>query len=537
MKRKLLSIYSSSFIFEKSNLWNGLLPDHFKVKFNHFNNFSDIFFEKKNEYIVIIIFLEDLNYINKSFLKSYLSNVEQACLKASSSNSKILFFYSTWSKRNLLNQSKIFFNYEKSLIFFKNFIYKKICKINNTFIFNLDDYFGEFGFNNIFDQRNWYLLKCRLSLDGTKTLIKCIQKVILEVETKKKKILVVDCDNTIWGGIIGEIGISNLKLGTDGEGSIFSDIQKQILQLSKKGILLAIISKNNEEDVMNVFKNHNEMILKENHFVNIKINWKDKYQNIKLMSKELDLHISNFAFLDDNPLEREQMKNNVPEVEVIDPPKEIHNWPNFISNLKIFSTPYILENDKKRNSQYKSRMKFINDKKDIFNNVEFLKQIKIKPKLVKLNRNLIQRAIQLSQRTNQFNLVKNEYNHDEINNLLKNKEDIFYLLSLKDKYGDHGIVGLFHIKKITNDEYKLHNFLLSCRVLGRQIEYWLLNVIKKILYNKSFKLLNIEPIDTGKNKISINFIKTINMPIGRNKKSFVLTNKIKIPHLEIFDNE
>lgn len=530
MKKKLVSIYSSSFIFEKSNLWREFTKKKFEIKFNFFNNFHQINSEKNINYLIIIIFFEDIYYENQSF-KSILKDIEIECKDLTKKNNfKILFFFSSWYKENLINTSKNYYIKNKSAVYFNNFFYKNISKIDNCFIFNFDNYFGEFGFQNIFDTRNWYLLKSRLSILGIKILINLIQKTLLDLEIIKRKILVLDCDNTIWGGIIGEDGMSNIILGTDGTGQIYKDIQKEIVNLYKKGILLALISKNNEEDVLNVFKKHDEMTLKLSHITSYKINWENKYQNIKLISKELDLHISNFAFLDDNPIEREQMRSNMPLVETIEPPKELHEWPLYIRNLDIFAISHLLENDKKRNNQYKKRMKFIIDKENEKDNLNFLKNIKMSPKLLKLNYNYIQRAVQLSQRTNQFNVLKNNYSNQNLENIIKNKE-IFYLLKLKDKYGDHGIVGLFHIIKNNEGEYELYNFLLSCRILGRYIEYWLLREIQNILIKKSFSFLLIKPIDTKKNKIALKFINSLNLFFDKKRNSFILDKKTKIKNL------
>jgi FkbH-like protein len=534
MKKKIVSIYSSSFIFEKSNLWKVFNKSNFNIKFNFFNNFQKINLEKNIDYLIIIILFEDIYNGNQSF-KSILKDIEKECIKLSKKNDfKILFFFSNWYKENLLNTSKNYYEKEKSTLFFNNFFLKNITKIHNCYIFDLDNYFGEVGFLNVFDSRNWYLLKSRLSIEGIKILINFIDRTLLNFEMSKRKILVLDCDNTLWGGVIGEDGMSNIILGTDGTGQIYKDIQKEIINIYKKGILIALISKNNQEDVLKVFKKHSEMLLKLKHITSYKINWKNKYQNINEISKELDLHISNFAFLDDNPIEREQMKSSVPLVKTLEPPKELYKWPLFIRDLDIFAISHLLENDKKRNNQYKSRMKFIIDKENEKDDLNFLKKIRLTPKILKINDNYIQRAIQLSQRTNQFTVLKNEYNNQSLQNIIKNNKEIFYLLKLKDKYGDHGIVGLFHIIEIQKGEYQLYNFLLSCRILGRYIEYWLINEIKNILIKKSFNFLLIKPNNTKRNKIALRFINSLDLLFDKKEKAFILNKKTKIKNLGIY---
>lgn len=534
MKKKIVSIYSSSFVFEKSNLWKVITKKGFIVKFNFFNNFQKINSEKNINYLIIIIFFEDIYNEDQSF-KFILKDIQKKCINLSKKNNfKILIFFSNWYKENLLNSSKNYYKKNKSALYFNNFIYRNISKIHNCFTINLDNYFGEVGFINVFESRNWYLLKSRLSILGIKLLVNLIENSLFNFEIIKRKILVLDCDNTLWGGVIGEDGISNIILGTDGMGQIYKDIQKEIINIYKKGILLALISKNNEEDVLNVFKKHTEMFLKLKHITSYKINWKNKYQNIKEISKELDMHISNFAFLDDNPLEREQMRSNLPLVETLEPPKELHDWPIYIRNLDIFSISHLLENDKRRNNQYKNRMKFIIDRENEKDDLNFLKTIKISPKLLRLNNNYIQRAIQLSERTNQFNVSKNVYINQNLQSIIKSNKEIFYLLRLKDKYGDHGIVGLFHIIEKSKGEYQLYNFLLSCRILGRYVEYWLIREIQNILIKKSFNHLLIKPINTKKNKIALKFINSLNLFFDKKRKAFILDKKSKIKNLDIY---
>ena len=440
--------------------------------------------------------------------------------------SKIFVCYSLWEDENLLNSSKNFYIENKNKFFFYKYINTKIIEKDNIFQINLDNYFSKFGNNEIFDNRNYYLFKSRLSLNGIEKLRNLIDNIIISHETKKKKILVLDCDNTLWGGILGEDGKDKILIGGDGNGKIYSDFQKNIIELYNKGVLIAISSKNNESDVKDIFENHSEMKLKTKHIINFKVNWDNKYENIIKMSKELDLHISNFAFFDDNKIERDQIKINLPEVMVIEPPNNIYDWPVFIKNLNIFSKSNIIENDKKRNVQYKLRHKFIDDKQKIKDEIDFLKKIQLKPKLVKINESNIARAIQLIERTNQFNLIANRYNTKEIQKAILKKE-IIYLLNLKDSYGDHGLVGLVHLTELEKKNFMLKNFLLSCRILGRHVENWLLFKIKEKLCKLKFKKLIIKPNFTGKNQVAINFLTSLELRKDMKEEIYFLEKKNK----------
>ena len=162
------------------------------------------------------------------------------------------------------------------------------------------------GYNQILDKRNWYLAHCRVSEIGLDIVIDQINKLLSSIYNPASKVLVLDCDNTIWGGVVGEDGTFGIKIGGDGEGQIFQDFQKEIIELKNKGVILAVASKNNYQDVENVFKKNDQMRLKLNDISIFKVNWEEKYLNIKKISQELNLALNSFVFWDDNPIEREK---------------------------------------------------------------------------------------------------------------------------------------------------------------------------------------------------------------------------------------
>ena len=166
----------------------------------------------------------------------------------------------------------------------------------------------------MYSQRNWYFSRCRVSIDGLKALTDTLALILNRMREPASKVIALDCDNTIWGGVVGEDGLKNLILGQDGIGQAFIDFQKEIVRLSNNGLIVVLVSKNNEEDVWKVFDEHNEMILKRENIVIAKINWEEKAHNIEQIASELDLDINSFVFWDDNPLERDKMKTLMPQV-------------------------------------------------------------------------------------------------------------------------------------------------------------------------------------------------------------------------------
>ena len=311
----------------------------------------------------------------------------------------------------------------------------------------------------------------------------------------------LDCDNTLWGGIVGEDGINNILLGQDGIGKAYVDFQRKIKKLSQQGVLLCISSKNNTKDVMEVFNNHKQMQISKNDLVSIKVNWKEKYLNIKEIAKDLNLSLDSIVFWDDNPLERNKVKKFLPEVYVVEPDQNIINWPTQIENFELFSKIKVTKEDKNKIKQYKIRSKFIDEKKIATDEIKYLKSIKLEPKVINLNKDNIARASQMTQKTNQFNLRTKRYSMNDILKLNKKEYTEIKLISLKDLYGDHGIIGLM-ILKIDKYSIFIDTFLISCRVFGRYLETWMLYEIKKFV-KKGIKKIYGEHIVTDKTKLFV----------------------------------
>ena len=261
------------------------------------------------------------------------------------------------------------------------------------------------------------------------------------------------------------------------------------------------------------------MILKEKDISAFKINWLDKSKNIQDISTELNLNMDSFVFWDDNPIEREKVRIRLKNVEVIEPDADISNWSKQLLEYDKFSKFSITKNDYNRTKQYQIRHKFLTDKKDHKNEIDYLKSIKIKLKIVKINNGNIDRAVQMCQRTNQFNLSNKRYNYDDITNL--NKRDKCFMIHMKDMYGDHGIISLVCLKFKPEKILLLDTFLMSCRVLGRYAENWILSEILKVEKKNKINKLIAEFIPTKKNDIAKNFL------IENNFKKILTKNKTK----------
>ena len=360
------------------------------------------------------------------------------------------------SHENILG--KINTSLKKIISVYKNFYYYDLTKSERSI-----------GSKFLFDQRFWYTAKSPFSHDGFNQISKDLSEMLFSIFNKRSKCLVLDCDNVLWGGIVGENGVNGIKISNNGD-SEFTDFQKEVINLQKSGIILAICSKNNIQDVFEVFEKRKDMILKKNDFTVIKANWKNKADNILEISKELNIGLDSIVFVDDSKFEIGLIKKFLPEVKTIHLPIETSEQnKSVLINSCYFKTINLTKEDKQRSSMYKAELKRKNLKKKTISLDTYLKSLGLEiivrnPKLKDLNR-----VEQMTQRTNQFNLTTKRLNLNDIQKLSKNKNDYIYILDAKDKFGDYGTCGL-SIVNVQNKNAYLEVFLMSCRIIGRGIE-------------------------------------------------------------------
>jgi len=514
---KKICISSSSFILSKHPSWEKL-SSSFDLNFDYVGNYSGGLLSKnKNEILACILFASDLYdenlnpYLNNEQIKKICDPVlDLIAKKANYSKQPIIISFSSKSNDNLIISSFKIPSSQRIFEYFSNKINFLQKKNNNIFFINIDNYFSEIGYSQTFDKRNWYLANCRITLKGLEIIVENLIKILNRIQYPSKKLLILDCDNTLWGGVIGEDGINSIRLGQDGEGKAFVDFQKTIKSIFDQGILLAICSKNNEKDVMEVFNKHESMQIKKKDIINFKINWEEKSLNIKKIAIELDLGLQSFVFWDDNPFERDKVKKNLPEVLTIDPSEDISYWPEQLKGIDDLAKFEVTKEDKKKLYQYKIRSKFVSDREKSSDEIKYLKSIKLNAKRISINSSNISRAAQMTQKTNQFNLRTIRYTQSQIQKINNNKKNIVFLASLKDIYGDHGIIGILIAKKLNNENLFIDTMLLSCRILGRNLETWMLRELMKIAAKIGIKNIYAEYIKTSRNSLCSKFYSTHN---------------------------
>lgn len=373
-----------------------------------------------------------------------------------------------------------------------------------VYIFDYCGLSAQFGNTKAEDPKMYYIAKNTVSFSFTNILAKEYMRYILPLKFMTKKCLVLDLDNTLWGGIAGEDGISGINLDISGTGKSFYDFQKQILNLYNKGIILAINSKNNVEDAMTIIENHPHMLLRKRHFSSLKINWNDKVKNIKEISNELNIATDSMVFFDDNPMEREFVKSMLPEVKVVDVPSDTSKYVDTLNDIVEFELLKMTDEDIKRNMMYMENKKRLEAQQQFENIDEYLASLEIKIILEYADDFSIPRIAQLTQKTNQFNMTTKRYSQTDIENMLKSGTYLILSCQVLDKFGDNGITGVC-IVGIKNTSAYIDTFLLSCRVLGRNVEYAFINEVISILLDHGFETVYSSYIKTEKNKANEKF--------------------------------
>lgn len=321
-----------------------------------------------------------------------------------------------------------------------------------------------------------------------------------------RKCLVLDLDNTLWGGVVGEDGIAGLKIGGDFPGNIYTALQKEIAALHARGVTLAIVSKNNESDAWEVFDQRPEMILKRADLSAHRINWQDKASNIRELAAELNLGLDAFVVLDDNPVEWNWVEEALPEVDVCpaSDPLDMLRW---LVTCRRFETLAITREDSLRTKSYAAAEERSRLATQSSNLEEYLTSLETKVEIGCNTSSQIARVAQLTQKTNQFNLTTRRYSESEVKERMQSSAWRVFWCACCDRFADEGVIGAALVK-IKGREWLLDTFLMSCRVLGRGVEKAFLSVICDQAQCSGAKVMHGEFIRSAKNSQTENFFET-----------------------------
>ena len=385
-------------------------------------------------------------------------------------------------------------------------------KNKKVIIFDYNNFISNLGKENAFDEKLYHLGDIILKPNLIPRLSNEYLRYIKAFLGLQKKCIVLDLDNTLWGGIIGESDINQISLSPFNDGKPFYNFQNLLYSYYKRGVILAINSKNNYKDAINVIQNHPHMILKENYFTSIKINWNNKVDNIIEIAKDINIGLDSIVFIDDDDLNCEMVGKLLPEVEVVHLPKDPTRYLNTLINRNLFDTFTITKEDLNKGEMYEAenQRKKLNLSYSDIN--EYLLNLNIELDIYKNYVNHLKRISQLTLKTNQFNTTTLRFNELQIEEKLNNSKNLIYSVNVKDKFGDSGITGVA-ILNTKDNKWMIENFLLSCRVLGRNIENVILEFIINEAKNNDINYIEAHFIPSNKNMIAASIFQNNNFTL------------------------
>ena len=361
------------------------------------------------------------------------------------------------------------------------------------------------GEDDAIDHRYWRLSMAPFKAAFLDLYAREIVKVIRALKGQAKKCLVLDCDNTLWGGVIGEDGLDDIKLGaTEWPDKAYYDFQRSVLELHARGVVITLCSKNNEEDVWDVLENHDACLLKKSHLSAWRINWDNKASNIDALSRELNLPLDSFVVIDDSPRECLLIREALPQVMVLQVPDSLNDYSGLLEHGN-FDSLGVSDEDRNRTALYRAETERSQDRQIHLDLDDYLASLSQTLHLWEASDEDRPRIAQLTQKTNQFNLTTRRYSEGQIEELMSCDNAAVLTMSVSDRYGELGTTGVL-IARRSDDVGNIDSLLLSCRVLGRKLEYAFVDRCLSFLEDR-WKLLSwtAEFLPTRKNAQVIDF--------------------------------
>jgi amino acid adenylation domain-containing protein/FkbH-like protein len=379
--------------------------------------------------------------------------------------------------------------------------YKKLSDKNNIYLIDFRELKGLYQVKSVFDLQQDKAGHIPFSDEYFGAMGGFLARKIYAFLKPHFKVIALDCDNTLWGGVVGEDGVDGVDISRG-----FLELQKFIIEREKEGFLIVLNSKNNENDIWELFEKSDKMLLKKEHIVHSKINWQPKSQNLKEMAKELNLGLNSFIFLDDNPLECSEVIKNAPEVLSIPIPKEQDFFKLFLNHIWAFDKVKVTAEDRKRTKMYKAETQRDKSSKKLSMD-DFLASLELKIYMNKMFDSQLARVSQLTNRTNQFNVSTIRRSESDIKSLLEDKNYVCWSINVEDKFGDYGLVGVIISQRRDNVLF-IDTFLMSCRVLGRGVENSILSGLRRYAKEHNLTKIEMDFYPTKKNRPALDFIES-----------------------------
>jgi FkbH-like protein len=406
---------------------------------------------------------------------------------------------------------------------------------SSVYLYDFNAFVAKYGEINVFDYRQFFLGDIKVALNYIPYLAEDLMGYIKPLLGINRKCIALDLDNTLWGGIVGEDGFEGIELGPRAPGNAFVEFQRHLLSLHQRGVILAINSRNNPEDALKVIREHPYMVLREENFASLRINWNDKITNMREIAEELHIGLDSIVYIDDDPINRELMDRALPEVLTVNLPQDSSLYAPTLMGLTDFNLLTITSEDIKRGQMYMQQQKRIELQKSSASNLkDFLSQLGIRITIKKADQFTIPRISQLILKTNQFNLTTFRYQEEDVRRFSQDRNILMGCAQTEDKFGDNGITGVFIVRKDSPSEWIIDTFLLSCRVMGRGVEDAIMGFILNEAKGGGVTTIKCQYIPTKKNKPCEEFLH--NCGFNKEGEYWVYSTEIppKIPkHLDL----
>lgn len=368
-------------------------------------------------------------------------------------------------------------------------------------ILDLDHISNIFGKANWCEERYWHHAKISFSLDAHGYVAHAVARLIAAVKGRSRKCLVLDLDNTLWGGVIGDDGLDGIELGDGPAGEAFVSFQKYLKALSKRGVVLAVCSKNELENAEEVFLKHPAMVLRKDDIAVFVANWQNKADNIRVIAERLNLGLDALVFVDDNPAERDLVRQELPMVAVPELPENPELYLRTLDQCKYFEIANFSREDQLRTDMYRNNAQREEERLVHTDLDNFLSGLNMSGSIGQITDKNLSRVSQLINKSNQFHLTTTRYPEAKINSMLESDEFICRSVRLKDKFGDNGLISVFILRRENESEMKIDTWVMSCRVLSRGVEDFICNEMISLTKSSGCKKLVGKYFATPKNKL------------------------------------
>ncbi len=367
------------------------------------------------------------------------------------------------------------------------------------------------------DFRYYSSSKALYTVSFYKAYAEYIKPIVLSAMGMSKKALIFDCDNTLWKGVLGEDGLGGIKMSEKTpSGAVFAEVQDLALALAGQGVILGICSKNNPEDVEEVIANHPDMKIRDEHVAVKKVNWNDKVSNLKEIAEELNIGLDSMVFVEDSDFEANYVRRLLPEVTVLKVPDVLHLYPAMLrDNMNLFYRLSISGEDAEKTKMYKDEARRNLQKENFGDMGNYLKSLGLKLKIYIDEKAHLSRMAQLTQKTNQFNLTTRRYTESDMERFVTGEGHSVFAFGLEDKFGDYGMTGLCITRLDKPKKYAvIDTLLMSCRVIGRDIEFPFVDFVIKYLDSMGIETLKAKYVKTLKNSQVSDFFDKVGFRLG-----------------------